>query len=171
MKFEYFNANFQTPIEDCKKQYLKLAQKYHPDHGGSDEAMKKINDEWMWLKRNNSHIHRDMNGGIYSDETQDSPDEVTEKFASVINALIRLDGVAVEICGSFIWLSGDTYRWKDALRALGFKWSRRKRMWYMAPNKKRHYSHDWSMERIRAHHGSYVVVKPVHKDERNLLPA
>ena len=169
MKFEYFKVNFQTPIEDCKKQYHKLALKYHPDHGGTDEAFVQINKEWDWLQRHNYNIHRDMEGNIYTDDRQDMPDEVTEKFAALITALIRLDGVGIEICGSFIWLSGETYQWRDAIRALGFKWSRNKKMWYMAPTKRRARNNNWSMERIRAAHGSFVVTEAEEVDVSDRL--
>lgn len=159
MQFKYFNATWQTPIEDAKKQYHKLVLKYHPDRGGSEEVMVQVNAEWDWLRKHNYNIHRDMEGQVYTDERQDVPDEVTEKYSALINALIRLDGVGIEICGSFIWLSGDTYRWKDALKALGFKWSRNKKMWYMSPTKRRGRNNNWSIERIRAAHGSYVVTE------------
>jgi len=159
MQFKYFNATWQTPIEDAKKQYHKLVLKYHPDRGGSEEVMVQVNAEWDWLRKHNYNIHRDMEGQVYTDERQDVPDEVTDKYSALINALIRLDGVGIEICGSFIWLSGDTYRWKDALRALGFKWSRNKKMWYMSPTKRRGRNNNWSIERIRAAHGSYVVTE------------
>lgn len=171
MKFMYFKANFQTPIEDCKKQYHQLAIKYHPDRGGTEEAFVQIGKEWEWLQKHNYNIHRGLDGQIYTDEKQDVPDEVTEKYAALINALIRLDDVGIEICGTFIWLSGDTYRWRNALKALGFKWSRGKRMWYMAPTRRRARNNNWSIERIRAYHGSYVVVEGVNPSERKLLEA
>ena len=169
MKFEYFKANWQTPIEDAKKQYHKLALKYHPDRGGTDEAFTQINKEWEWLQKHNYNIHRDMEGNIYVDDNQDIPDEVTEKYATLINALIRLDGVGIEICGTFIWLSGNTYEWRKPIKALGFKYSRNKKMWYMAPTKRRARNNNWSIERIRAAHGSYRVTEGVSMDDESRM--
>ena len=167
MKFEYFKATWQTPIEDCKEQYNQLVKKYHPDLGGDHEIMCKVNAEWDWLHKHNYNIHRGMDGQVYTDENQDIPDEVTEKFAALINALIRLDGVGIEICGSFIWLSGDTYRWRGPIKALGFKYSRNKKMWYMAPSKRRGRNNNWSMDRIRMAHGSYTITEGV-EDESDM---
>lgn len=164
MKFEYFKATWRTPIEDCKEQYRELAMKHHPDRGGTFEAMCKVNEEWDWLSKHNYNIHRGMDGQIYTDERQDIPDEVTSKYAALINALIRLDGVGIEICGSFIWLSGDTYRWRGPIKALGFKYSRNKKMWYMAPSKRRGRNNNWSMDRIRMAHGSYTVTEGAEEE-------
>ena len=159
MKFKFFHANWQTPIEDAKREYHRLVMKYHPDHGGSDEAMAQINVEWDYLYKHNYNVHRNMEGEVYTDENQDAPDDLTRKYVEIINALIKLEGVVVEICGSFIWLSGNTYEWREILKAMGFKYSRKKKMWYMAPTKRRRRSNDWSIERIRAKHGSFVVTE------------
>ena len=33
-------------MEAVKKQYRKLAMKYHPDRGGDEETFKQINNEY-----------------------------------------------------------------------------------------------------------------------------
>ena len=159
MRFEYFKADFRTPIEEIKRQYHRLVLAHHPDRGGDLRAMQKVNEEWDWLKKHNYDIHEASNGAVYTDERQVAPDDVTERFATLINALIRLDGVGIEVCGSFIWLSGNTYEWRKAIKALGFRWARRKQMWYLAPTNYRRTSGEWSMDEIRAYHGSQVVTE------------
>lgn len=171
MHFKYFKAGWDTPIEEAKRQYNRLAFQYHPDRGGDEDAMKQINVEWDYLCAHNYNIHESASGSVYTDEQQDVPDEVTQRFKKIINALLELDGVGIEICGSFIWLSGETYQWKELLKGLGFKWARKKRRWYLAPTQKHKRNNDWSMERIRARHGSLVVSEAPQTDEDPLLTA
>lgn len=69
-----------------------------------------------------------------------------------------MEGVAVEKCGTFLWLSGNTYEHRREIKALGFKWSAGKQKWFLAPkgwHGKR--GKGWSMDRIRAEHGSEMV--------------
>ena len=171
MQFKYFKAVWDTPIEDVKRQYHKLVIENHPDRGGSEEAMKAINAEWDYLKTHNYNIHKAKNGSVYTDERQDAPDDVTERFAAIISALIHLEGIGIEICGSFIWVSGETYEWRTLLKGLGFKWSRKKQMWFLAPKGWKGRNNNWSMEKIRERHGSLVVTEAPKSEEMRLLTA
>lgn len=168
MQFKYFRVDYRTSIEECKKQYRKLVFQHHPDRGGDDDAMKQVNAEWEYLRKHNFNIHMTKDGSVYTDHRQTVPDEVTEHFAAIINALVKLDGIVIEICGSFIWLSGETYEYRKALKALGFKWARRKKMWYMAPPNYRKSGPEMTMNEIRMHYGSKMVTEAVEREE---LPA
>ena len=160
MLFEYFKVDFQTSIEECKRQYRKLCMRWHPDRPNGDlKAMQKVNSEWDYLSKHNFNIHEDKDGNVYTDWNQDVPDDVTQRFAAIINAVINLDGVGIEICGSFIWLDGNTYEYREAIKALGFKWARRKKKWYMAPKKYRKSGTEWSMSEIRMRYGSHVITE------------
>lgn len=165
MRFAWFKADFRTPIEECKRQYRKLVMEHHPDRGGNEEDMKAINAEWEWFHKHNYNIHETKEGSVYTDERQEAPDEVTERFAWLINILIAMEGVGIEICGSFIWLSGDTKPYKEVLKALGFRWARKKGMWYIAPTKYRKRRRECSMNEIRDWYGSYKVTQAVKTDE------
>jgi curved DNA-binding protein CbpA len=159
MQFKYFKANFQTTIEDAKKQYYKLCLKWHPDMQGGDlEVMKAINAEWDYIKRHNYNIHEDAHGNVYTDKSQDTPDNVTENFAAIIEALINLEGLEIEICGSFIWIGGNTYEHKATIKGLGFRWANKKKMWFLAPEGWRKKSHrELTMGEIRDTYGSQKV--------------
>ena len=39
-------------MEAVKKQYRKLAMKYHPDRGGNEEVFKQINNEYESNNKN-----------------------------------------------------------------------------------------------------------------------
>lgn len=171
MQFKYFKADWNTTIEEAKRQYHQLVLKHHPDRGGKEEDMKAVNAEWDYLKNHNFNIHESKSGSVYTDERQDVADEVTERFADIISALIRLEGIGIEICGSFVWVSGETYQWKDELKELGFRWSRKRQMWYLAPFKKRKWATDMTMDEIRARHGSLVVATAHEYENAPLLTA
>lgn len=166
MKFKYFKADYQTTIEDAKRQYKKLILKYHPDLADKNgisveaatEATKAINAEFDYLKKHNYNIHETAEGGTYTDWNQDTPDNVTEQFAEIIEQLIKMQGVIIEICGSFLWLSGTTYDHKEEIKAMGFRWANKKKMWYLAPKDwKKKSRRELTMGEIRDTYGSQVV--------------
>lgn len=143
---KYFK-NVNT-IEELKKQFKKLAKQYHPDLGGSNEAMKEINAEYEMLKA------RLQNG-----QTNNTAQEPTGSFREVIMNIIHLD-IEIEICGEWIWVSGNTYPYREVLKENGFKWSKPKKMWYWKPfESKRKPRTNTPMDQIRAKYGSFTVEK------------
>ncbi len=50
----------------------------------------------------------------------------------VINKLkeIELTDIKVEVIGSWLWVSGDTFKIKDNLKTLGFFYSHNKKAWF-----------------------------------------
>ena len=158
-KFFNFRADAQITIEAIKKQYRELAMANHPDRGGDEETMKQINAEFDELRKRYYNVHVSSTGNVYTDETQDTVDSVTEHFEDIIAALINLEGLDIEICGSFVWVSGDTYPHKETLKGLGFKWARSKKKWYLAPEGWRKTGASMSMNRIRKVYGSQKVTK------------
>lgn len=72
---------------------------------------------------------------------------------------IRELNLTIEICGSWVWVSGSNTSQATALKAANFKWSSKKRAWYLCPgnSKRRFYHQSWSMEKIRETHGSQAI--------------
>lgn len=140
-------------LEDLKAQYKEQAFRCHPDAGGSDEEMTALNLEYQDIFRKVSHLHKSARGAVYERETT----ERAHQYPDLIAALLRLN-LTVEVCGSWVWVGGDTRLVKDRLKALGGHWSARKRMWYFAPDDrpKHAWRGTWSMERIRSTYGSRV---------------
>lgn len=124
---------FSTPIEEIKRQYRKLAIKHHPDMGGKLEDMQRVNAEFDALKKRVYNIHESQSGEVYTDQTQEAPDDVTERFKDIIEKLIHMEGLEIEICGSFLWVGGNTKPNKDELKGMGFRWASKKKRWFLAP--------------------------------------
>jgi curved DNA-binding protein CbpA len=146
----YFNSTPRT-LEELKKQYRELAFKYHPDMGGSDEAMKAINNEYDILFPKLKNVHQNKDGETYTKETAETP----EFFKDLIIELMRLDGIIIEIIGCFVWVTGDTRPNKDRLKALKFQWHSKKTAWYLKPEDYKKRSHkNYELDEIRAMYGT-----------------
>ena len=77
------------------------------------------------------------------------------KGNETIARIIRLNGLEVEICGSWIWVSGNTKEHKEVLKQLGFKFAYKKKAWYYHKDKFRKKSHEeLTMDDIRDMFGS-----------------
>lgn len=152
-----FRAGQPVTIELIKRMYHELALANHPDRGGDLRTMQEINDEFAALKKRYYNVHDGQNGGVYRDERQERPTDVDDRFIEIIDQLIKLDGVGIEVCGKFIWLSGNTYDHRATIKALGFRWASKKRMWFLAPSDWKKQGREWDMGEIRAKHGSQVI--------------
>ena len=145
-----------TSKEECKKLYKKLAFIYHPDRGGDTETMKAINAEFDYVMENN--IFKSSKKDTSKKDTKKDYDFSSSQFKDIISALVRLDGLEIEITGCFIWVTGNTYPQKDIIKSLGFRYSKNKKAWYIAPAEyfaqKRSYKKSYSMNEIRNKYGS-----------------
>ena len=59
-------------------------------------------------------------------QTTETPDE----FRDIVERLLRMDGLEVELCGSWLWIGGNTREHKDGLKTAGCRWSSNKKLWY-----------------------------------------
>ena len=111
-------------LDELKKEYRRLVMIHHPDHGGDTATMQAINAEhdalFEALKAKHNAEHDEDH------QTTETPEE----FREIIEALLRMDGVEVELCGSWLWIGGNTRAHKDDLKAAGCRWSSSKKLWY-----------------------------------------
>ena len=49
------------------------------------------------------------------------------------------DGLTLEVVGSWLWVWGDTFPHRDALRTAGLRWSSRRQRWHWCPPGRRGY--------------------------------
>lgn len=173
-KYFRFGATETITIESIKRQYRKLAMRWHPDRNGGDlRVMQEINAEFDKLKKRYYNVHEGQaKGSTYTDETQYAPDTVTDNFIEIIDKLINLDGVGIEICGSFIWLNGNTYSYRKEIKDLGARWASKKRMWFIAPaDWQKRARRELEMHEIRDTYGSQVVREGKRQKRQKALSA
>lgn len=111
-------------LDELKAEYRKLAFANHPDRGGDPATMKQINAD------HDIRFEQLKNAHNAAADAQHQTTETAEEFRAVIAALLKLTGLNIELCGRWLWISGDTKLHKEALKAAGCRWSNNKKMWY-----------------------------------------
>lgn len=143
---KYFN-NVKN-LQELKAEYKKLVKIHHPDKGGDTETMKQINAEYEKM----------LNTQNYNKEGKPlSEQEVKDNviYRDILEQTVILEGIEIELAGSWLWFTGQTYPHKDTLKKVGCKFSKNKTAWYWHPEgyvKK--CKKVFSLEEIRAMHGS-----------------
>lgn len=165
--YKYFNPLPATP-EAAASVYKRLIFTLHPDHNPSPDATRQtqdLNSEYASLlaefaysgeygRQQKAHAEGKRTAADYHDLRG-----VTDELRSKIEAVLNLGGnLVVELCGLWVWVTGETKPYKEQLgkNGLGFKWSPNKEAWYFAGvptfNRKRH-----SLDEIRNMHGSVIL--------------
>lgn len=140
-------------LEELKAMYKKLAMQNHPDCGGSTEAMQEINAEYETLFSRLKNTHRNANGEQYTAANDNG--ETAADFVEIIDKLVKLPGIIVELCGSWLWITGETRAVKEELKGIGFRWSSNKKAWYYHEGAySKRGGKSCSMEEIRDMYGS-----------------
>lgn len=151
-KMKYFESLKEE--KEIKDRYKVLAKQYHPDLGGDAEIMKTINDQYEKVLE-----------GMY----QASGKSITEieelmagnkAVAEALNKILALDGINIELCWMWIWVTGNTATVKGVLKSAGFFWASQKKAWYWRPDSARSNNRKkMSMDEIRYKHGSISLTK------------
>ena len=141
-------------LEKLKTMYRTLAMKHHPDCGGNTADMQAINAEYDILFNELKDIHTNASGETYRATTNEKP----EQFRNIIEKLITLDGVVIEIVGSWLWLTGNTYIHREQIKAIGFRWANSKKAWYYHTDEYRKTSRKtFTLDEIRDLYGSQTI--------------
>jgi len=140
-------------LDELRSMYRKLAMQYHPDKGGSTACMQEINDEYDQLSKTLINSNTTFTEGRKSWEHF-----VSSEIRNKLNEIIFLEGVTIEIIGSWIWITGNTKPVKDHLKSHGFRFSPNKLAWYWQYGDYRKMNgKQFTMEEIRAMWGSEEV--------------
>ena len=145
---------------EVKAMYRKLAMKYHPDRGGDDKTMAEVNAEYEEaFKRVAAGEWK--GAGMHEGGTVNFSD-LDDGFREVLEKIMNIEDIFVELCGSWLWISGDTRPHKQELKAAGCKWAPVKKMWYWRPDDRKVFNRGMGikdMSYIRRYYGSEEIKK------------
>jgi len=143
----------RTP-QDVKNLYRKLAFKYHPDRGGDNDTMKRVNA--MYHKALESLHGFTTKGSDGRDHTYYYNQKVEQAVLDKVEQLLSLNltGCTVEIIGTWVWVSGKTKPHQDSLNTAKCLWHNERQMWFWhGPRYKSKYNKRVSMNDLRHAYG------------------
>lgn len=112
----------QTTLEGLKKEYRKLAKKYHPDHFGGDGS-KFIELQSLFENLFNKLEKNDKDAWAHKNQTP-------SQFMELIEKLMQFSDLEIEQIGAWLYVTGQgTFKAKEELKALKFWWSSKHRAW------------------------------------------
>lgn len=140
--------------QDIKAAYHAACKKYHPDiNPVGAEMMKIVNEAYEALE--------DYTGEIESEQI-----DYGDLLNDALNAISNRPTLFVEICGSWVWVTGETRTHKYTLKDAGFKWAAKKKAWYFRPEA--FSSHSRGTKTLKEIREKYGSCRP-YSTERNLI--
>ena len=139
-----------------KQAYRRAAMKYHPDRNPAGLVMMKaVNAARDALAGFVGNLNHNEHAANYGGDLNDA-----------ISYLLHSIGLDLEICGAWLWVTGETKTHKGTIKAFEtetgnkFRWHSKKTAWYFAPNDfkgRRRFRGNVSMDDIRETYGSAYV--------------
>lgn len=124
-----------TTLDALKDRYKTLAKTYHPDINpdAGDEIMQQINAQYDEMVKRLSRVAADGRTEATEQEARDAA-TMAQAYREVIARIIHLAGLEIELCGAWLWISGETYANREVLKAAGCRYASKKKMWYWRPD-------------------------------------
>lgn len=150
-------------LNELKQLYRAFALQFHPDRGGDEDAMKAINNEFTALfevlkYKQNTEAKQQHEQGNWRGFSTTS--ETPQEFIEIVGKLSAIEGIVIELCGSWIWISGETKGHREELKAAGCRWSPNKAQWYWRHEEdfcRKHRRSELDMDEIRDLYGSQII--------------
>jgi hypothetical protein len=157
---EKYFAGLET-VEDIKAHYRQLAKENHPDLGGDPETMKEINRQYHEALKARDGQQSDGHAYKYKPDIED-------ELMAKLHELLKLRSLDIALIGYWIWVTGDTKRNKEALKAAGLQWHSKRKCWYYKPKGwKRSYHSNADLSELASKYG----YKGFQTAEEEYMPA
>ena len=140
-------------IESLRAEYRKNCLKLHPDKGGIAETFAEMQGEYerlikLCVATEAGRANKENRKAHYTYETEKELMEAMEYFCNI-------QGVDVELCGCWLWITGNTFPVHEKIKEYGAKYSKNKSAWYWAATMSKGKCRGrYSWNKIRAKYGS-----------------
>jgi len=162
-------------MDEATREYKRVIFSVHPDRRPKDEQetatreTQELNAEFAdFCAHFAAHAARQRQEAAHAEGKKSAADfhdidGLTEILRQKIEAALNM-GLNVELCGLWVWVTGETKAHKEELKALEFKWAHKKAAWYFAgvPSFNRS---EKSLDAIRAMYGSQKFEKRQDRQE------
>lgn len=110
-------------LDEVKAEYKRCVKRWlqTSTEPGDSKQMVLVDEEYLDISHRPKFLEQPED---VRDEFNQFPEKVKQ---------IALLGLNMEVCGSWLWVSGNTREHKEALKELGLRYSPNKMMWYYRP--------------------------------------
>lgn len=169
---KWFNQEDLKDVNTLRAAYKRLLIKYHPDNNKNDTTgmMQEINAEQdlLFQQLKDTYEHSD-NYKKQTDRQKQAYDwEKDKQLRAIIVALSKFAGLEIELCGTWVYVRGETYPYRKELKVLGMNYNRQKKCWIIHfDDYYKYHKKSASMSHIRDKYGS-VIIQTDAREERRL---
>ena len=105
-----FDTSIIKDIDSLKKQYFKLAKKYHPDAGGTTSQFQQLQNEYEKL------LQAILKGSNFTTQQKDNEIELDKAMREIVDILAGFTDVDIQLIGKWLWMKGNSL-WIPSVRA------------------------------------------------------
>lgn len=169
---KWFNQQDLKDVNTLRAAYKRLLIKYHPDNNTQDTTgmMQEINAEYdlLFQKLKDTYEHSEDYEKQTDRQKQAYDWEKDKQLRAIIAALSKFAGLEIELCGTWVYVRGETYPYRKELKVLGMNYNRQKKCWIIHfDDYYKYHKKSVSMSHIRDKYGS-VIIQTDAREERRL---
>lgn len=145
-------------LQQVKDLYRTLAKQYHPDRGGDLVTMQIINNQYSQA------IAIIAKGGKFTQAETEAEILKAEAYQEAVNKVINLEGIHLELVGSWLWVTGETKQHAAILKSepARFNWAKKKTdfsAWFFRTDqyKTTNRGQKMSLDQIRNKYGTQTI--------------
>jgi len=153
-----FDTQIILDLDSLKKQYFKLAKKYHPDAGGTTVQFQQLQAEYEQL------LQKVLKGSNLNTEQKENEIVIDKAIRDIIDAIINIDGLDIEVVGKWLWVGGETYPVRTTLKQSGLEFIKKAGVpYWVYKGSESKGRGKMSIEEIRAKYGSQKMEAPKNR--------